>query len=96
MGGRTLRARLLISLCDRGRRLGHAVFASEFIHAAGAIDDLLLARIERMASGAYVDMQLAVGQGRARLKRVAATAGNGYFLIVGVDLGLHRRHSNRA
>ena len=50
------RARSLISLRDLERPSAYAVFASEFVHAAGAIDDLLLAGVKRVAGGAHVDM----------------------------------------
>ena len=55
---------------------GHAVFASEFIDAAGGVDDLLLPGIERVAGGTDIDVKLAVGQGRARFEGIPAAAGN--------------------
>src|SRR5881296_2403395 len=44
------------------RRLLPRVFLAEFIHAAGRIDDLLLARVERMGGGKHVHVDV-LGQG---------------------------------
>ena len=57
-----------------GRR-ALAVFLVEFLDAAGGIEDLLLAGIERMAGGADLDMQV-LDHGRSCLPLVAATASN--------------------
>src|SRR5436853_3110700 len=66
------------------------VLPAEFVHAARGVDDLLLARIERMAVRAHLDLQI-VTEGRARLERVAARAGDGDLSVVGVDCGFHGR-----
>ena len=66
-----------------------AVLTSKFIDSSGRIDDLLLAGIERMTSGAYVQVQAGIGKRRARLESVAAAAGDGDFLIGGMNVGFH-------
>src|SRR5207302_2983641 len=66
------------------------VLPAELVHAARGVDDLLLARIERMAVRAHLDLQI-VTEGRARLERVAARAGDGDLSVVGVDCGFHGR-----
>src|SRR5690606_29354910 len=52
-----------------------AVLAAELVHAAAGIDDLLLARVERVALGADLDLQI-FAQGRARFEGVPAAAGH--------------------
>src|SRR5947207_12788574 len=64
------------------------VLPAELVHAARGVDDLLLARIERMAVRAHLDLQI-LTEGRARLERVAARAGDGDLSVVGVDCGFH-------
>src|SRR5436190_6490876 len=56
--------------------------------AAAGVDDLLLARVERMALRADLDVQL--GLGRAGDERVAARAVHRGHDVLGMDLGLHR------
>jgi hypothetical protein len=60
----------------------------EPIHAAGRIDQFLLARKERMAGRANFDMQVALA-GRARLESLATGAGHGDLLIFRVNSRLH-------
>ena len=64
-----------------GSRLRFRVLAAEALDAACRIDQLLLARKERVASGAdfYVDIALV---GRTGRKVVAARAHNPDFVIV--------------
>src|SRR5437660_908374 len=64
------------------------VLPAELVHAARGVDDLLLARIERMAVRAHLDLQI-LTEGRARLERIAARAGDGDLSVVGVDCGFH-------
>jgi hypothetical protein len=52
-----------------------AIALVEAIDASGGVDQLLLAGKERVASGADFDVQVALF-GRARLERLAASAGN--------------------
>src|SRR5580658_2295732 len=73
----------------RSARAGDArVFLAELIHAAGSVDDLLLARIERVAVRAHFDLQI-LPDGRACLERVAAAAGHIDFGVWRMNLGFH-------
>ena len=61
----------------------------ETVNAAASIDELLLARIERMTLRA--DFRIDDGVGRARDEFVAADAGDLDFFVIGwVDADLHR------
>src|SRR6478672_9289527 len=64
------------------------VFLLEFFYAAGRVDDLLLARIERMALGAHFNVQV-FAHGRARLELAAATADDVYLFVFGVNFCSH-------
>lgn len=68
------------------------VLLAEFVHATGCIHDFLFAREERVTLRAHLDAQIAAKR-RARDKTVAATAGYGDFLVLGVDAGLHVERS---
>src|ERR1700688_749473 len=57
------------------RRSG-GVFLAELVHAAGGVDDLLLAGVERLAVRTHVDLQI-LAHGGARLERIAAAAAHG-------------------
>src|SRR6185436_19676635 len=50
-------------------------------------DQLLLARVKRVAVGADLHVQVALR--RARLERVPARAGHGGLDVFGMDVGLH-------
>jgi hypothetical protein len=67
--------------------VGAAKFLAETFYSAGGVDELLLAREERVAVAANVDAQL--GLGATRDERVAAGAVNGTGLITGMNLRLH-------
>src|SRR3954449_4723519 len=71
------------------RSLGGA--ALEAIDPAARVDQLLPARVERVAVGADLDVDL--GLGRARRELVAARAAHVGLDVLGVDLGLHRESS---
>src|SRR5438132_9410589 len=58
------------------------------LHPAAGVDELLLARVERVALGADLDVQL--GLRRARLERIPAGARHRRDLVLGVNAGLHR------
>jgi hypothetical protein len=73
----------------------HAVFLAELLDAAGSVDNLLLARIERMALGANFNAHVFAGRG-ACLELVAATASHVDFGIVWMNLGLHAGISFKA
>src|ERR671923_1070457 len=62
--------------------------ALEALHPAARVEQLLLARVERVAVRADLDVQL--GLRRARLELVAAGAANGRQDVLGMDSGLHR------
>lgn len=68
----------------------HPVFLAELIHPAGSIHNFLFPGIERVASTTYIEMQIA-RRGRAGLEGIAATARNGNFRVVWVNVGFHRR-----
>src|SRR5215471_6963032 len=75
--------------CSLGRglrRLG--VFLAKLLDPAGAVDDLLAAGVERMASGADLDVQV-LAERRARLEGTPARAGDGDLFVVRVNLGFH-------
>src|SRR5919108_4650683 len=61
--------------------------ALEALHPAARVEQLLLARVERVAVRADLDVQL--GLRRARLELVAAGAANGRQDVLGMDAGLH-------
>src|SRR5699024_1076928 len=57
--------------------------------AATGVQDLLLARVERVAGAADVSVDLAAGRGRAGLERVPAGARHRGGDVLGVDALLH-------
>ena len=63
--------------------------ALEALDAAAGVHQLLLARVERVAVRADLDVEL--GLRRARLERVPAGARDGREDVLGMDAGLHRR-----
>ena len=65
------------------------VFLLEFLDASRGIDDLLLARVERMAFRTDFDIQV-LGHGRARFERAAATADNAYLFVFRMNFFFHR------
>src|SRR5579862_3055644 len=62
--------------------------ALEALDAAAGVDELLLARVERMALRADLDVQL--GLRRAGLERVPARARDRGQDVLGMDAGFHR------
>src|SRR3954468_23596126 len=70
------------------RAAGLLEAALEALDASTGIHQLLLARVERVAVRA--DLQVELGLGRARLEGVPAGAGHLREHVVRVDLGLHR------
>src|SRR5688500_16113897 len=92
--GRRTRRLLLRSSGGRGGPAGGLLEAvrpaellAESLHPAGGVDELLLAREERVAVAANVDRQL--GLGAARRKGVATRAVNAARLITRMNLGFH-------
>src|SRR3954449_4026644 len=61
--------------------------AAEALHPAAGVHELLLARVERVAVRADLDVDLRLG--RARRELVAARAAHVGFDVLGVDVGLH-------
>lgn len=59
----------------------------ELVDTSRRVDELQLAGVERMASVANVDLQF--WHSATSRKRIAATAGDRRFLVVGVNIGLH-------
>src|SRR3954452_7091238 len=60
----------------------------EALDPAARVEQLLLARVERVAVRAHLDVEL--GLGRARLELVPAGAVHRGEDVLGMDLGLHR------
>ena len=60
----------------------------ETIHAAGGIDQFLLAGKERVASRTNLDVQISLAR-RTSFKSLAAGAGHGYLFIFRVYSGFH-------
>src|SRR5262249_33926046 len=67
--------------------LGALETALEALHPAARVHELLLARVERVAVRADLDVQL--GLRRSRLERVPAGARHGCEDVLGMDVGLH-------
>ena len=75
-----------------GRNLGRLAqtteFLAELLDATGSIDDLLLARVERMAVRAHFNVQRFV-HGRLGRELLTAGAGDFDFFVFGMDTRLH-------
>ena len=69
-------------------RRSASVLLAELVHPAARVDDLLLARVERMAVRADFDLQI-MAEGRARNERVTAAAGHGRVFVLRVNSGFH-------
>jgi hypothetical protein len=68
---------------------------TELLDAAGGVNNLLLAGVERMALGANFDVHV-LGGGGACLELIAATASYVDFSIVWMNVGLHAGISFKA
>ena len=66
----------------------------ELVDTSAGVDQLLLAREERMAFGANLNTEFAVriGSGRSGSKGLAACTADGYFFIIGMYALLHLFH----
>ena len=84
---RKIKKWLGLSCCCLFFRL-FTIFLTKFLNPSGGIDDFLLAGIEWMADRANLDMQ-GLAHGGTRLEYIAATAGNGNFLIIRVNICFH-------
>ncbi len=93
-GGRLMRLSRTFAaggLARGGRRSSSrllGVALAELLNAAGGVEDLLLAGVERVAGRADFDVQVA-SERRARLEAVPAAAGDGDFVVLGVDFVFH-------
>ena len=76
--------------CGFRRRL-FAISLIESINASRGINQLLFAGKERVTRGTDFHVQIAL-LGRARLERLAASAGNIYFDVFCVNSWFHLRH----
>ena len=65
-----------------------SVFLAELVDAACGVEDLLLARVERVAARADFDLEV-VSQSRPRLECVTARAGDADFFVFGMRIGFH-------
>src|ERR1700682_6330737 len=78
--------------CVSGRRRGDGLLSvalAELLDPSGGIDDLLLARIERVTRRAHLDVQRLVDR-RTRLERDAAAACHVDLAVLGMNVGFHR------
>jgi hypothetical protein len=64
------------------------ILAPESIHTSRGIHEPLLAGIERVTGGAYVDMDVFTHR-RARGEAIATTAGDGYLAVCRMYFGFH-------
>src|SRR5687767_8489246 len=64
------------------------VLLAEFVDATAGVDDLLFARIERVAVRAHLDLQV-VAKRRARREGVPAAAGHGDLFVLGMNCVFH-------
>ena len=67
-----------------------AVLATEFVDAAGGIEGLLLARVERVTGRTHFDVQIAP-QGGAGHEFVATAASDFQIGIGGMDVSFHAK-----
>lgn len=65
-----------------------SVLLAEFVDAPAGVDDLLFARIERVAVRADFDLQVVSERGTGD-ERVPAAAGHGGLFVFGMDAGFH-------
>jgi len=70
------------------RKLAQTVLATELVDPATGINDLLLARVERVACRANFDQQV-LTQRRAGGEFVAATTGHLDVAVIGMNVGFH-------
>src|SRR4029450_12069829 len=70
-----------------GLSLGALEAALEALDPAARVDELLLARVERVACRADLDVE--IGLRRSRCELVAARAANGGDDVLGVDVSFH-------
>ena len=76
------------SLLASGQSLAARVLLAEFVDAAAAINNLLLARVERMAVRTYFDLQIMIERG-TRFERIPAAADHVDFFVLRMDADFH-------
>src|SRR6187399_3488049 len=81
-----MRLRLVVGAAGGGAGLLEATL--EALHPTAGVDELLLPRIERMALGADLHVELFLR--RARPELVSARARDVREDVIGMDVGLHR------
>ena len=69
-------------------KLAQTVLATELVHPASGVNDLLLARVERVAGRTDFDQQV-LTQRRAGREFVAATTGYFDIAVIGMNVGFH-------
>src|SRR5262249_48620510 len=74
-------------LVSSGLALSVALFEAR--HAATAVQDLLLTRVEGVALRAHLDGDVTAVFGAARLERVTATAEHGGLRVGGMNVSFH-------
>src|SRR5207248_8894587 len=79
---------VIVGLPRALRALGALESALEALDPSAGVHELLLARVEGVALGADLDVQLRLG--RADLERVPAGARHRRQHVIGMDTGLHR------
>ena len=67
---------------------GQPVFAAEFVHPTGSIDDFLFARVERMTGRAHFDVQFLAQRG-ASGELVTAAADDLDLFVLRMNFGFH-------
>src|SRR6516225_4379954 len=78
---------LVLAVLLAGWRLAEALL--ETGHAAAGVEDLLLARVERVTVRAHFDVNRPAGGGAPGGKGVPAATGHRGGLVLGVDVSLH-------
>jgi hypothetical protein len=77
------------NFCQRLTLEEAAEFLVELVHAAGGVNDLLLAGVERVALGANFDMEVVFAHGGLGHELVTAGAGNVHVGVIRMNCGFH-------
>ena len=78
-----------------GLVLANAVLAAELVYTSARIDNLLLARIKRVARGAHFNPEI-LAERRTRREFVATTTGDLDGVVTGMNVGFHDGSPERA
>lgn len=87
-------ARPISKDANEAEKSAPSVLASELVNTTGSVDDLLLACIEWMASGANFNLQI-FAKRRLGFEGIAATAMDGDGLVFGMNIRLHNEAFSR-